>query len=130
MQCLGSHLAYSANRATVLTGYNYFVAVVNLPERFQIVSGDHPVTAGLRLLPMMVSSAAGSTISGILSGKFGLQAPVLVASAAFQMLGYGLMTTLGNASDIPRSNYGYQVFLGLGFGLGGSFEEHTFNLER
>ncbi len=103
--------------ATIFAGFNYYIALVNLPQRFQIVDGNKPVIAGVKLLPMMVSSAVGSLIGGSVNSRRNLTSYVLVASSALQLLGYGLMTTLGDTSQTPHSQFGFQVFLGLGFGL-------------
>ena len=104
-------------RATILAGFNYYIAIVNLPQRFQIVDGDSPVIAGVKLLPMMVSSALGSLVGGGINSRRNLTSYVLVVSSAFQLLGYGLMTTIGNSSPTSHHHFGFQVFLGLGFGL-------------
>lgn len=36
------------------------MATINLPIRFQIVNGDTPTMAGVRLLPMLVAAAFGT----------------------------------------------------------------------
>ena len=102
---------------TALSGFNFYVAVVNLPQRFQIVDLDGPVIAGVKLLPMMVSSAVGSLTAGAINTKRNLTPYTLITSSAVQVLGYALMTTLGDASPTPQRQFGFQVFLGLGIGL-------------
>lgn len=99
------------------TGFVYYVAVINLPQRFQIVDGDSPIIAGVKLLPLMVSSAVGSVTAGTINGRWNVTSYTLIIACAFQVLGYGLMITLGDAAPTPTRQFGFQVFLGLGFGL-------------
>jgi len=99
-----------------MTGFTFYIAVVNLPQRFQIVSGDGATIAGIKLLPMMASSAIGSFGAGTLTRKRDLTSEVLVTGTAIQLLGYGLMSTVSQGYGTPAAIYGYQIFLGLGFG--------------
>ena len=46
-------------RTIFLTGFPYFIAIINLPQRFQIVNGNSPIEAGVRLLPLLCSMALG-----------------------------------------------------------------------
>ena len=73
--------------------------------------------AGVKLLPMMTSSAIGAFIAGGINSRKNLTSYTLLVASAFQILGYGLMITLGNTSPTPTKIYGFEVFLGLGFGL-------------
>ncbi|KAK5173542.1 uncharacterized protein LTR77_002223 [Saxophila tyrrhenica] len=117
MSVLRQRVVGAAILITVFAGFNYYIAIVNLPQRFQIVDANSPVVAGVKLLPMMVSSAVGSLVGGGVNTRHNRTSYVLVASSAFQLLGYGLMTTLGDASPTPQKHFGFQVFLGFGFGL-------------
>ena len=110
-------MANSLSRVTVLTGIVWYQSLVNLPDRYQIVHGDGPVKAGLRLLPMLVTSALGIFIAGGLSSKANRTAFTTIVASALQVVGYGLMTTISESSADLGKTYGFQVFLGLGFGI-------------
>ena len=95
----------------------FYIAVINLPQRFQIVDRSSPVIAGVKLLPMMISSAVGSVVGGGVNRSRNVTPFTLIIGSAFQLLGYGLMSSLGSSSPTPSRQYGFQVFLGLGFGI-------------
>lgn len=101
----------------MLSGFVFYIAVIDLPQRFQIVDHNSAVIAGVKLLPMMASSALGSLIGGAINTKKNLTPFTLMAGSAFQLLGYGLMSTLGDDSPTPSNNFGFQVLLGFGFGM-------------
>jgi hypothetical protein len=46
---------------TFLTGFPFFIVIINLPLRFQLVNGDTPLMAGVRLIPMLGISAFGNS---------------------------------------------------------------------
>lgn len=48
-------------RAIFMTGFPYFITIINLPQRFQIVNGDTPLMAGVHLLPLLASMALGKS---------------------------------------------------------------------
>ena len=104
--------------ATLLLGFTYYLAVVNIPQRLQIVSGSSPIIAGLQMLPFLVFSAVGSVIGGVASRRNNYTGQTLVVAQAFALLGYGLMTTLGSSRDVPARLYGFEIFIGLGNGIG------------
>lgn len=103
---------------TLLLGFTYYLAVVNIPQRLQIVSGSSPIIAGLQMLPFLVFSAVGSVIGGALSRKNKYTGQTLVVAQAFALLGYGLMTTLGSSRDVPAKLYGFEILIGLENGIG------------
>lgn len=49
----------------LLTGFPYFVVVINLPQRFQVVNGDSPIMAGVHLLPLLSAMAFGEMVSAL-----------------------------------------------------------------
>lgn len=100
-----------------MIGFTFYIAVVNLPQRFQIISCDGATIAGIKLLPMMAASAIGSFASGALTREHDFTSECLVAGTAIQLLGYGLMSSVSKTHGTPAAIYGYQIFLGLGFGI-------------
>ncbi|KAL7621663.1 hypothetical protein AAE478_008990 [Parahypoxylon ruwenzoriense] len=101
-----------------LAGFPFLVTVVFLPQRFQLVNGLSPVDAGVRMLPLLLLSASGAGLGGIISKKHNISWYVLTSSLGLQLIGLGLMTTLPtNSNEIPVKQYGFQAILGLGFGL-------------
>ena len=101
---------------TGLNGFVWYIALANLPNRFQIVMGDSSVPAGLRLLRMMVA-ACGTFSAGMLSEKRNLTALTTVTAISLKVIRYGLMTTLGSSEQTLGELYGFEVLLGLGFGM-------------
>ncbi|KAI0017211.1 drug resistance transporter EmrB/QacA subfamily [Xylariomycetidae sp. FL0641] len=99
-----------------LTGPPFMTMLFNLPQRFQAVDGENAFQAGLRLLPLLLSSPVATAVAGQLAGK--LKVPpfyLLLFGASMQLLGVGL------ASSVPftagNAVYGYEVIMGFGFGM-------------
>jgi hypothetical protein len=44
---------------SLLTGFPFFVVIINLPLQFQVVNGDTPIMAGVHLLPLLAAAALG-----------------------------------------------------------------------
>ncbi|PUU72369.1 major facilitator superfamily domain-containing protein [Tuber borchii] len=88
--------------STFFTGVSFLGAVIGLPQRFQIVNGTSPVGAGIRLFPMVLAAPLASWFSAILTS----------------MVGLALMRTLPtDTMKIANAQYGYEVIMGVGFGL-------------
>jgi hypothetical protein len=43
----------------ILLGFPQWIAVINLPQRFQLVYNEDPIYAGVHLMPLLVSIAFG-----------------------------------------------------------------------
>jgi hypothetical protein len=56
-QCLA--IRSNLVRMTFFIGFPFFVVIINLPLHFQIVNGNSPIMAGIRLIPMLGVSALG-----------------------------------------------------------------------
>ncbi|KAF2649781.1 MFS multidrug transporter-like protein [Lophiostoma macrostomum CBS 122681] len=107
----------SALVAITLGGFPYFVLIYSLPIRFQVVNGHSALASGVALLPMLGSSAIGSTIGGIASRKKNNTFPTMLLGSVLMLIGTAALTTLSNVVHTEAKAYGLQVFVGLGFGL-------------
>ena len=105
----------SAVVATMLTGFPFFVVIYSLPIYFQVVHQRSALGAGLALLPMLGSSAIGSMLAGMISGKKNNTFQVMMVAAVLMLIGTATLTQLNTQSQARA--YGFQVFVGLGFGL-------------
>lgn len=103
--------------STLLTGFPYFLIIYSLPLRFQVVNGRTPLSAGVSLLPLLFAAAIGSVIGGGVNGKKNNTFVTLLAGSCFMLIGTGLLSTVSDTESVRPSTYGYQVFVGLGFGL-------------
>ncbi|KAL9097420.1 MAG: hypothetical protein Q9165_000316 [Trypethelium subeluteriae] len=102
---------------TMLTGFTYFVVVYSIPFRFEIMNLKSPLGAGLGILPLVGSVAFGSMLAGFLNSKHDLTFYTRMAGVCVVLIGAGLLSTLSNTLQVQNTTYGYQIFVGLGFGL-------------
>ena len=97
----------------------FFTIIIDLPQMCQIVNGSSPLDAGYRLLALTLSVPVGAGISVQLIQTF--KCPpfyILLGGAIEQTIGLSLLTTLSISQfEIPPARYGYEVILGVGFGL-------------
>ncbi|KFY35638.1 hypothetical protein V494_05739, partial [Pseudogymnoascus sp. VKM F-4513 (FW-928)] len=103
--------------SSVVVGFPFFMILINLPIRFQVVNNDSSVMAGIHTLPFLGGVALGTTLGGGIATRKNLTAHALIFATALTCLGSGLLSTTGDGLRIPRPQYGYQVILGTGFGL-------------
>jgi hypothetical protein len=75
---------------------------------FQAVQGDSAVEAGIKILPMLMSTVVSSIISGGLVTAFGYYNAIILIEVPILTVGAGLIATFW--LDTPFSKwFGYQV---------------------
>lgn len=107
----------AAVACTLATGLPTLTLLFALPLRLQIVNGLNALTAGTALLPMLCASAVGSVIAGFVTSRSQVYYLLLSIGAALTTLGCALLTTLDGAVVVQHKMYGFEVLVGLGFGL-------------
>ena len=103
--------------SATMMGFPYFVIIYSLPIRFQVVNQVSALSAGIGLLPMLGSTAVGSMLGGLISGKKNRTFETIIVATCFMTLGAGLLSTLSPTLTPEPKTYGFQVLTGLGFGL-------------
>ncbi|CAN8098089.1 unnamed protein product [Discula destructiva] len=98
-------------------GAAFFPLIYYLSLYFQAVNGDSAVQAGIKLLPLLLSTVLMSILSGGLISAIGYYNPVALPCMVLFAVGAGLITTFGLDSPV-RVWLGYQVLCGLGIGVG------------
>lgn len=94
-----------------------------LPQYFQAIEGVKALSAGLRLLPLVMGLLVGSQFSDVLQSRFGNRVSL---SFGFLILAVGLVI---GANTEMGSGYGYAsiwitaVGLGIGFALPAAMDE-------
>lgn len=73
--------------------------------------------AGVYLLPLAGSVGIGSFIGGAISSKKNYTSPTVIFASCLQLLGLGLLTTIGDSVDVAAKQYGFQFILGFGIGM-------------
>ena len=107
-------------RTAFFIGFPFVAIVVNIPQRAQAVYGLSPSHAGLALLPLLLTSPLATALSGYLTSHLKIP-PVwlILIGAGFQVLGVGLMCEIEvDERSLQGRQYGYEVLMGVGFGLG------------
>lgn len=92
-----------------------FVPTYYIPLYFQLVRGDSPLEAAVRLLPFICVMVFFGLLNGAVMSKFGLYMPWYLFGGSMALIGGALMYTV----DLDSSNaqlYGYSVLVGVGAG--------------
>ncbi|RAK99185.1 MFS general substrate transporter [Aspergillus ibericus CBS 121593] len=102
----------------LLSGVPFMTLILELPGRFQTLNNDSGLDAGIRILPLTLTIAFGSGLTGGLTAR-GRVPPFMVflAAAILQVLGVGLLYSVHPSTTLSARLYGYQVLSGLGIGL-------------
>lgn len=106
------------NRGIILQGGPLTVTNLQLPQRFQLISGQSSLDAGVRMIPFGAGLAAGTILSANVVKRSKLPAVYFVIfGALLQVVGFTLLATSGSWVAIPPAVYGYQIIAGLGCGI-------------
>lgn len=102
---------------TLLGGFSYFVVIYSLPLRMQVVNGKSQLIAGVALLPMLGAVAVASFVSGMINTRRDSVFELLLLGSALMVVGTATLSTLNNDVNVKANMYGFEVFVGLGFGF-------------
>ncbi|KAH8654523.1 MFS multidrug transporter-like protein [Tricladium varicosporioides] len=102
---------------TLIGGFPYFGIIFNLPLRLQVVNSKSQLVAGVALLPMVGAVAISSAVASMINTKKNRIFLTLLIGACFTVVGTALLSTLANKPEVQPRVYGFQVFVGVGFGL-------------
>ncbi|KAJ5193545.1 hypothetical protein N7449_009687 [Penicillium cf. viridicatum] len=103
-------------------GASFFIFVYFVPLWFEAIKNTSAVTAGVDLLPLILSEIVGIAISGALVTHLGYFSPFFIASSVIMSIGAGLCLLFD--VDTPTAKWvGYQFLYGFGVGLG--FQQGT-----
>eukprot|EP01116_Phalansterium_solitarium_P015852 TRINITY_DN3545_c0_g1_i1.p1 TRINITY_DN3545_c0_g1~~TRINITY_DN3545_c0_g1_i1.p1 ORF type:complete len:617 (+),score=206.57 TRINITY_DN3545_c0_g1_i1:114-1853(+) len=97
-------------------GWGLIATIAFLPLFYQVVWGVSATSSGLQLLPLVLSLTIASLISGQVVARTGMYKWPIVIGSALMPLGIGLLA-LYNADTSLGQSIGYQIPLGLGFGM-------------
>ncbi|KAJ6127766.1 hypothetical protein N7471_008983 [Penicillium samsonianum] len=103
-------------------GASFFIFVYFVPLWFEAIKNTSAVTAGVNLLPLILSEIVGIAISGALVTHLGYFSPFFISSSVVMSIGAGLCLLFD--VNTPTSKWvGYQFLYGFGVGLG--FQQGT-----
>ncbi|KAI5295855.1 hypothetical protein KEM52_006698 [Ascosphaera acerosa] len=102
--------------ASLLLGYTFFVVMVELPKRFQVVNGKSPEQAGICLLAVSAASAVGSICGVAASARSNRTFATLNVGTALVLLGVGLLFSIASSESLPARIFGFEIITGFGLG--------------
>ncbi|KAF2185136.1 MFS general substrate transporter [Zopfia rhizophila CBS 207.26] len=97
-------------------GMPFYVAVIQLPQRFQAVNHTSAERAGILLLPLTLLTPVGAMLAGVIMGKHVTAEYILMISTAIVSIGIGLLSTLPTGHNFTVAAYGYEIITGIGLG--------------
>ncbi|KPM35540.1 hypothetical protein AK830_g11049 [Neonectria ditissima] len=98
-------------------GAAFFPLIYYLSLYFQAIQGVSAVQAGIKILPLLLSTVLISIVAGGLITAIGYYSVVIIPCMVLNTIGCGMITTLDVDSPL-REWFGYQVIAGLGIGAG------------
>lgn len=100
-------------------GFPFVAILFAIPQHAQVVYSLPPIQAGLSVLPILLTSPAATAASGILTSNFNVPpAHLIIIGSIIQVIGVGLMISIPlTGNHISAQQYGFEVIMGIGFGL-------------
>ncbi|KAI8998660.1 MFS amino acid permease [Trametes punicea] len=110
---------------TFLHAFGFFAGAYYLPVYFQVL-GSSATLAGARMLPFSLGAAMFSVVAGQITSRTGRWRPLMWVAWAIMVLGWGLMSTLDDTSNVAK-----QVLFPLvtAAGIGGLFQTPLIGLQ-
>ena len=102
--------------ASVAVGLAQFGASVFLAQYFQVAQGFSPTKSGLLMLPMILGSMVGSTVSGRLITKTGVWKRYLLFGTVCLIVGLALMGVIDHNTPVWHLSV-FMVLIGIGTGM-------------
>ncbi|KAF2836638.1 MFS general substrate transporter [Patellaria atrata CBS 101060] len=100
-----------------LSGIPYNVLIINIPQRFQDVGGESPMTSAVRLIPFNLLISFTCVIVNVVVGRTGIACIwFLLSGSIAQLVGLSWFCALPTDGTIPSTIYACQIFTGLGIG--------------
>jgi len=100
---------------SIAVGIAQFGTSVFLSQYFQVAQGFSPTEAGLLMLPLILGSMVGATVSGQLITRTGIWKPYMLGGSVVLILGLGLMGFTDHTTPIWHLSI-YMILMGLGQG--------------
>lgn len=98
-------------------GASFFPLIYYLSLYFQAIQGVSAVQAGIKILPLLLSTVLCSIVAGGIITAVGYYSVVVIPCMILNAVGCGMISTLDVDSPM-REWFGYQVIAGLGIGAG------------
>ena len=99
-----------------IVGAGMFGAIIMLPLYLQVVQGESPSSAGLKLIPLMLGIVVTSIFSGKAITKSGKYKKFPIAGTIIMTTGLAMMTTLSINTPYWQIAI-FAVMIGMGLGL-------------
>ncbi|MFD0685253.1 MFS transporter [Actinomadura fibrosa] len=116
LRLFGNRTVTLAVVASLLAGIGMYAGATFLSQYFQLSGGETPTMAGILTLPLILSLAAASTLSGRVITASGRWKPFLVAGALLLTAGSGLLGLLRHSTPYWQAALA-MVCLGVGLGM-------------
>ncbi|KAF2971311.1 hypothetical protein GQX73_g2265 [Xylaria multiplex] len=102
-----------------LVGGPFFVTILLLPQKFQLVNELSGLDAGVRLIPFTLASPVGTGLAAMVAGKFAIPPVWLILfGSLLQAAGFAILGTLPSTLSIPSRVYGAEILAGFAVAMG------------